>query len=78
MTTKPEHSNTALKTYWAILYRLLCNKNIPAIAHLFVDGNFISVYCKKANLFNNFFVSICTPIKNNSLLRLFYIRPTPE
>ena len=60
--------NTAPKTYWAILNRLLYNKKIPAIPPLFVDGSFISDYCKKANLFNNFFVSICTPIKNNSVL----------
>ena len=29
-----------------------------------------SDYCKKANLFNNSFVSTCTPIKNNSVLPL--------
>ena len=68
MTTKLEYSNAAPKTYWAILNRLLYNKKIPAIPPLFVDGSFISDYCKKANLFNNFFVSICTPIKNNSVL----------
>ena len=68
MTTKLEHSNTAPKTFWAILNHLLYNKKIPAIPPLFVDGSFISDYCKKANLFNNFFVSICTPIKSNSVL----------
>ena len=35
---------------------------------MFVDGSFVSYYCKKANLFNNFLVSICTPIKNDSVL----------
>ena len=68
MTTKLEYSNAAPKIYWAILNRLLYNKNIPAIPILFTDGSFISGYCKKANLFNNFFVSLCTPIKNNSVL----------
>ena len=67
MTTKLEHSNAAPKTYWAILNRLLYNKKVPAIPPLFFDGSFISGYCKKAILFNNFFVSICTPIKNNSV-----------
>ena len=66
MTTKLEHSNGASKTYWAILNCLL--KKISAIPPLFVDGSFISGYCKIANLFNNFFVSICTPIKNDSVL----------
>ena len=58
MTTKLEHSNTTLKTYWTILNRLLYHKKIPAISPLLVDGSFISDYCKKANLFNNFFVTI--------------------
>ena len=73
MTTKLEHSNAAPKTYWAILNRLLYNKKIPAIPPLFVDCSFISGYYKKANLFNNFFDSICTPIKSSSVLPpLFY------
>ena len=62
MTTKLEHSNAAPKTYWAILNHFLYN--------IFVDSSFISDYCKKANLFNNVFVSISTPIKNNSVLPL--------
>ena len=68
MTTKLEYSNAAPKTYWAILNRLLYNKKIPAIPPLFVDGSFISDYCKKQIFFNNFFGSICTPIKNNRVL----------
>ena len=59
MTIKLEDSNTAPKTYWAILNRLLCNKKIPDIRRLLVNSNFISDYCEKANLFNNFFVTIC-------------------
>ena len=68
MTTTLEHSNTTPKIYSAILNCLLYNKKIPAIPPLFVDRSFISDYCKKANLFKNFFVSICTPIKNKSVL----------
>ena len=47
MATKLEHSNTIPKSYWAILNRLLYNKNIPGISPLFVDGSFMSDYCKK-------------------------------
>ena len=71
MTSKIEDSNTAPKTYWSILNRFLYDKNIPAIPPLLVDGAFISDFCEKANLFNNFFASICTPIKNNSTLPPF-------
>ena len=52
MTTKVEDSNTAPKTYLAILNRLFCNQKLPAVPPLLVDGSFISGYCRKANLFN--------------------------
>ena len=70
MTTKLEDYNTAPKTYWAILNRLLYNKKIPTIPPLLVDGRFISDYREKANLFNNFFATICTPIKTTVYLLL--------
>ena len=71
ITSKLENSNTAPKTYWSILNRFLYNNKIPAISPLLVDGNFISDFCEKANIFNNFFASVCTPIKNNSRLPPF-------
>ena len=60
-----------LQKHWFILNRFLYNKKIPAVPPLLVDGTFISDFCEKANLFNNFFASICTPIKNNSRLPPF-------
>ena len=58
MSKKLEDSHTALKAYWTILNCLIYNKKIPAIPLLFVDGNFISDFCAKANIFNNYFASI--------------------
>ena len=78
MTSKLENSNTAPKTYWSILNRFLYNKKIPAITPLIVDGNFISDFCEKANLFNNFFASICTLIKIIADYLLLSIKQTPE
>ena len=76
MTTKLEYSNAAPKIYWAILNRLLYNKKIPAILPLFVDGSFISDYCKTANLFFCF----CMHADKKTIVYYlpFYIRPTPE
>ena len=55
MTSKlDKDSNTASKTYCSILNRLLYNKKIPAIPRLLVDGDFISNFCEKANIFSNF------------------------
>ena len=52
---------------------LIYNKNIPAIPPL-VDENFVSDFNKKANFFNNFFASVCTPIKNVSTQPYFSYR----
>ena len=71
MSKKLEDSHTAPKAYWTILNRLIYNKKIPAMPLLFVDGNFISDFCAKANIFNSYLASMCTPIKNASVLPPF-------
>ena len=71
MSKKLEDSHTAPKAYWTILNRLIYNKKIPAIPPQFADGNFISDFCAKANIFNSYFPSTCTPIKNASVLPPF-------
>ena len=71
MTKKLADSNTSSKSYWTILNRLLYNKKLPTIPPLLVDGKMVSDFGKKANIFNNFFASICTPIDNASCLSSF-------
>ena len=71
MTSKLENSNTVSKAYRSILKRFFYNKKVPAMPPLLVSGNFISAFCEKENLFNNFFASICTPLKNNRRLPTF-------
>ena len=71
MTKKLADSNTSSKSHWTILNCLLYNKKLPTITPLLVDGK---NFCKKANIFNNFFVSICTPIDNTSCLTSFSYR----
>ena len=74
MTKKLADSNTSPKTYWTILIRLLYNKKYPTISPLLVDGKLVSDVCKKANILNNFFVSICRPTDNTSCLSSFSYR----
>ena len=74
MTKKLADSNTSPKAYWTILNRLLYNKKIPTIPPLLFDGKLVSDFCKKANIFNNFVASICTPIDNTSCLSSFSYR----
>ena len=71
MTSKLNDSKTAPKTYLSILNRYLYNKKIPSIPPLLVDSKFTSDFCVKANLFNDFFASICTSINNGSILPQF-------
>ena len=71
MTKKLADSNTSPKMYWTILNRLLYNRKLPTIPPLLVDSKLVSDFRKKANIFNNFFASICTPIDNTSCLPSF-------
>ena len=71
MTKKLEDSNTSPKTYWTILNRLHYNEKLPTILPLLLDGKLISDFCKKTNIFNYFFASICTPMYNTSCLPSF-------
>ena len=73
MTKKLADSNTSPKTYWTILNHLLYNKKLP-IPPLLVDGKLVSDFYKKANIFNNFFASICTSIDNTCCLMSFSYR----
>ena len=74
MTKKLADSNTSSKSYWTILNRLLYNKKLATIPPLLVDGKIVSDFCKKANILNNFFVSICSPIDNTSCVPSFSYR----
>ena len=57
-----------------MLNRLLYNKKLSTIPPLLVDGKLVSDFCKKANIFNNFFATICTPIDSASCLPSFSYR----
>ena len=55
IASKLEDAFSAPKTYWTIINQLPNYKKIPAIPPLLVDGNFVSDFNKKANLFNTRF-----------------------
>ena len=78
MTDKLQNPSIASKTDWAILSRLLYDKKIPAIPPLLVDGKFVSDFCEKANLFNNFFHQYVHQYKIQVFYHLFYIGQMPE
>ena len=53
------------KKYWSILNSFLGNKKMPTIPPLFDNGEIVTDYLSKAEIFNNYFASQCTPFDEN-------------
>ena len=59
--------NTNAKTYWLILKSFYKGNIVPLIPPPLVNNKIVSDFTGKANFFNNFFASQCTPISNSIL-----------
>ena len=68
LSKKLNNPNTSAKTYWSILKSFYKGTKVPLIPPLLVNNKAVSDFTEKANLFNDFFASQCTPISNNSAL----------
>ena len=64
MSNKLNDPLTASKTYWSILNRFLNNRKIPAIPPLLVNGDIITNFSEKDDLFNKIFADQCTSLNN--------------
>ena len=71
MSKKLEDSHAAPKAYWTILNCLIYNKKTPAAPPLFVDGNLFQIVVQNKTFLINKNASICTSIKNTSVLPPF-------
>ena len=60
--------NTDPKVYWTVLNNILHNIKILSIPPMLASGKTITNIVEKANLFNNFFASQCTPLENTTKL----------
>ena len=63
MSKKLNDPLTAPKPYWSIPNY----KNITSIPPIFHNGKVISDFKEKANLYNSFFVTQCTPVSNSNV-----------
>ena len=61
----PKSSNNI---FWSAFKRLLNNKKLTNIPPLLENNNFITSFIDKANIFNEYFASICRPLDNGSTL----------
>ena len=68
MSTKLTKFHKSSKAYWSLLKTFLNNRKIPVIPPLYHEGNFVTNFKKKAEVFNSFFASQCSLIKNDSKL----------
>ena len=72
ITNKLGDPKAAPRTYWPIFNRFFYNKKFQQSPPPFlVNGRFFSEFCFKANLFNDFFASICTKINNGGTMPPF-------
>ena len=65
---KLSNSKTSAKTYWTILKTFYNGKKIPFISLLLIKNKLVSNFKTKANHFNIFFASQCTPLHNYSTI----------
>ena len=65
---KLNNPKTCAKTYWSILKSFYNYGKISLIPPLLVNNKIVSDFTEKANLFNDFFATQCTPLSNNSVL----------
>ena len=68
MSAKLNNPKSVPKTYWSIINKFLNNKKFPIIPPILVNSELVSHFKQKANIFNNHFASLCTPVKNGSKL----------
>ena len=53
------------KKYWSILNSFLGNKKMPTIPPLFENGEVVTDYASKAEIFNNYFAAQCIPLDDS-------------
>ena len=64
---KLNNPKTSSKTYWSILKTFYNGRKIPIIPPILKDGKLESHFRIKANYFDKFFASQCTPLVNSKL-----------
>ena len=68
LSKKLNNPNTSAKTYWSILKSFYKGTKVSLIPPLLVNNKTVLDFTEKANLFNDFFASRCTPISTCSVL----------
>ena len=75
---KLANQDTCQKTYWKIINRVMNKYKSPKIPPLLINNIFVLNAKEKANEFIKYFSAQCTPLVNDSSLRLNHIPFTRE
>ena len=78
MTEKLDNLFKAPKAYWSIFNNFLRKRKAPNVRPLIVNDFVIPDFTTKANLFNNFFISQCSPAVNSSAPPNFSYKPQKQ
>ena len=70
LSDKLNDPHTSAKSYCSVLKTHYNGKKIPLITAILISNKLVSNFKEKANHFNDFFASQCTPVPNNSTLPL--------
>ena len=68
LARKLTNPKTSSKTYWSILKTFYNGRKVSLIPPLVINNKLEADFKRKADHFNNFFASKCTPLKNDSVL----------
>ena len=69
LSRKLSNPETSSKACWSLLKSFVNDKKMPIIPPLYHNGNFITDFCQKAELFNSFFAEQCSILLNSSKLQ---------
>ena len=64
LARKLTNPKTSSKTYWSILKTFYNGRKVSLIPPLVINNKLEADFKRKADHFNNFFASKCTPLKN--------------
>ena len=64
LAQKLSDPSVSSKSYWSILKRFYNRKKVPVVQPLLINNKLESDFEIKANYFNSFFASKCTPLNN--------------
>ena len=76
LSKKLSNPKTTPKAYWSILKYFYSDKKIPIIPPLVHNNNYVTDFKAKADLFNKYFSTQCSPLNNTSTLPSQLFPPT--